>query len=116
MGCVPYSAQRTKNRERIVMKITKAIAENLGLPVLTVLEVVQQVFDGIIETLVAEGRIELRNFGVFQVKARKPRRARNPRTGEVVDVPRRLVVTFKPGKEMEQRVRQPEEVSELIGA
>ena len=52
-------------------EITKAIADDLGLPVLTVLEAVQQVFDGIIDTLVAEGRIELRNFGVLQVKDRK---------------------------------------------
>jgi Bacterial DNA-binding protein len=52
------------------------------------------------------GRIELRNFAVFEVKRRKPRRARNPRTGEQVKVPAKLVVTFKLGKEMEQRVRK----------
>jgi DNA-binding protein HU-beta/integration host factor subunit beta len=51
-----------------------------------------------------EGRIELRNFGVFEVKKGKPRQARNPRTGEKVKVPARLVVTFKPGREMEERV------------
>ena len=69
-------------------------------------EMVQLVFDEITATLVEEGRIELRNFGVFQVKKRKARRARNPRTGEKVMVPERLVVTFKPGREMEQRVGQ----------
>ena len=61
-------------------------------------------FDGITQTLVEEGRIELRNFGVFEVKKRKPRKARNPRTGEKVKVPARLVVTFKPGREMEERI------------
>jgi integration host factor subunit beta len=97
-------------------ELTKAIAGDLDLPILTVQEAVQQVFDGIIATLVAEGRIELRNFDVLQVKERKARRGRNPRTGEVVDVPRRLVITFKAGKEMEQRVRQLEEVPGMVGA
>ena len=63
-------------------------------------------FDGIIDTLEKERRMELRNFGVFEVKQRKPKKGRNPRTGEVVMVPARLVVTFKPGREMEERVGQ----------
>ena len=69
-------------------------------------EIVQWTFDAIIETLVADGRIELRNFGVFEVKQRKPRKARNPRTGERVDVEAKNVVTFQPGKEMEEKVRK----------
>jgi nucleoid DNA-binding protein len=69
-------------------------------------EIVQWTFDAIIDTLVEEGRIELRNFGVFEVKQRKPRKARNPRTGERVEVPPKNVVTFQPGKEMEERVRK----------
>src|SRR5438128_2956748 len=69
-------------------------------------EIVQQTFDAIVETLLSEKRIELRNFGVFEVKRRKARKARNPRTGERVDVEPKYVVTFKPGKEMEERVRQ----------
>lgn len=69
-------------------------------------EIVQWTFDAIIDTLVSEGRIELRNFGVFEVKQRKPRKARNPRTGDRVDVAAKNVVTFQPGKEMEERVRK----------
>jgi len=57
---------------------------------------------------VEQRRIELRNFGVFEVKRRAPRKARNPRTGARVEVPAKFVVTFKPGKEMEQRVRELE--------
>ena len=68
-------------------------------------EIVQRVFSGIIQTLVEKGRIELRNFGVFEVRKRKPRQARNPRTGEKVLVPERTVITFKPGREMEEKVR-----------
>ena len=84
--------------------MAKAIAEEMGLTQGQVKEVVQRVIDGITETLVTEGRIDLRNFGIFEVKRRKPRKARNPRTGEHVDVPEKLVVTFKPGREMEERV------------
>lgn len=69
-------------------------------------EIVQWTLDAIIDTLVREGRIELRNFGVFEVKQRKPRKARNPRTGARVDVEAKNVVTFQPGKEMERRVRE----------
>jgi integration host factor subunit beta len=69
-------------------------------------EIVQWTFEAIIETLVSDGRIELRNFGVFEVKQRKPRKARNPRTGERVNVDAKNVVTFQPGKEMEEQVKQ----------
>lgn len=86
-------------------EIVKAISEEMGLTQLTTKEIVQKTFDAIIETLVEDRRIELRNFGVFEVKMRAARRARNPRTGGQVEVPAKFVVTFKPGKEMEEKVR-----------
>lgn len=86
--------------------MAKAIAEEMGLTQIQAKEIVQRVFDGITETLVQEGRIDLRNFGVFEVKKRKPRKARNPRTGEKVKVPARLVATFKPGLKMEEQISQ----------
>jgi nucleoid DNA-binding protein len=88
--------------------MAKEIAQATGITQAQAQHIVQRVFNGIIETLVDKGRIELRNFGVFEVKNRKPRQARNPRTGEKVLVPERAVVTFKPGLEMEERVRQSE--------
>src|SRR5689334_753463 len=63
-------------------EMAKTIAEEMGLTQQQVQEVVQRVLDGITETLLQEGRIELRIFGVFEVRKRKPRKARNPRTGE----------------------------------
>jgi nucleoid DNA-binding protein len=86
-------------------EIVKQISDRIGLTQLKTKEIVQQTFDAIVETLLEVGRIELRNFGVFEVKLRKARKARNPRTSERVDVPPKYVVTFKPGKEMEERVR-----------
>lgn len=89
-------------------EIVKQISEEIGLTQLKTKEIVQKTFDAIIETLVRERRIELRNFGVFEVKRRAARKARNPRTGEKVDVAEKFVVTFKPGKEMEEKVLQLE--------
>ncbi len=89
-------------------EIVRTIAEEIGLTQLKTKEIVQKTFDAIVETLVEDHRIELRNFGVFEVKKRAARKARNPRTGEKVDVAEKFVVTFKPGKEMEERVRELE--------
>ncbi|MCC6417322.1 MAG: integration host factor subunit beta [Gemmataceae bacterium] len=93
-------------------EIVKQISEELGLTQLKTKEIVQKTFNAIVETLIREKRIELRNFGVFEVKRRKARKARNPRTGDKVDVAPKNVVTFKPGKEMEERVRQMALVAE----
>lgn len=92
-------------------EIVKAISESCGLTQLKTKEIVQKTFEAIIDTLVEDPRhrIELRNFGVFEVKKRAARKARNPRTGERVDVAEKYVVTFKPGKEMEERVLQLEQ-------
>ncbi len=87
-------------------EIASKIAKQFAITQLLALEAVQMVFDSIIETLLNEGRIELRNFGVFEVKRRRARKGRNPRTGESVDVPEKKVVAFKPGREMEQRVNK----------
>jgi len=87
-------------------EIVKKISEDIGLTQLKTKDIVQRTLDAIIGTLVSEGRIELRNFGVFEVKRRAPRKARNPRTGDKVYVPSKNVVTFKPGKEMEELVRK----------
>lgn len=106
------TARATSESEtRVVTKkeIVRTISEEIGLTQLKTKEIVQKTFDAIVETLVEDGRIELRNFGVFEVKRRAPRKARNPRTGDKVFVPEKFVVTFKPGKEMEQRVRELEQ-------
>lgn len=86
-------------------EIVKTISEEIGLSQAKTKEIVQKTFDAIIDALVSERRIEFRNFGVFEVKKRAARKARNPQTGEMVIVPERFVVTFKPGKEMDQKVK-----------
>jgi len=87
-------------------EIVRSISDELGLPQQQVKQIVQKLFSELIETLAEDGRIELRNFGVFEVKIRAARSARNPKTGEQMPIPARSVVTFKPGKEMEDQVQQ----------
>ena len=70
--------------------------------------IVNAVLDEITDALAAGNRVELRGFGAFSVKNRPARSGRNPRTGDKVFVPEKFVVTFKPGKEMEERVREME--------
>jgi len=94
-------------------EIVKEIADRANLTQLKTKEIVQWTFDAIVETLCRDGRIELRNFGVFEVKRRKARKARNPRTGARVDVEPKNVVTFKPGKEMEERVGKMTELPNI---
>src|SRR5881394_2176063 len=103
----PFARPRAPGEGTVTKKeIVKQISESIDETQLKTKEIVQQTFDAIVETLIEDSRIELRNFGVFQVKRRKARKARNPRTGDKVDVPPKNVVTFKPGKTMEERVRQ----------
>jgi nucleoid DNA-binding protein len=89
--------------------IVRTIAEQIDLPQFRTRVLVQRTFEALIDALVRDGRVELRNFGVFQIKQREARLARNPRTGETVTVRAKSVVTFKPGKEMEERVRDYQE-------
>jgi nucleoid DNA-binding protein len=81
------------------------ISEETGMVQQQVLEVVQKTLDHICDALAAGNTVELRNFGVFEVKVRKPRVGRNPNRPETdVPIPRRAVVKFKPGKEMREAV------------
>ena len=91
----------TLTKKEIVMKI----AEKTGLKQIHVKKVVQKTFDNITEALNRGQTIELRNFGVFKVRARKGRQGRNPRTGEKISIPDKKVVTFKPGLIMKKKVR-----------
>jgi len=89
----------TKND--IVIRISK----ETGRPYKEVRRIVQRTLDSVAEAVLSEGRIELRNFGVFEVKSRAARKARNPRTGAEVLVPPKKVVVFKPGRTMEERIK-----------
>src|SRR6187402_2591187 len=81
------------------------ISNESGLIQQQVLDVVQKTLDYIAEDLAKGDKVELRNFGVFEVKVRRARIGRNPNAPETdVPIPQRAVVKFKPGKEMRETV------------
>jgi len=85
--------------------IVVRISEETGLIQQHVLDVVQKTLDHISESVAKGETVELRNFGVFEVKVRKARIGRNPNSPEHdVPIPSRAVVKFKPGKEMREAV------------
>lgn len=79
-------------------EIVKVVAEKTALTQGQAGEVIQRALEAIAEAIVKEGRLELRNFGVFEVKHRAARKARDPRTGDTMDVPARNVVVFRAGR------------------
>ena len=81
------------------------IAERLGYTQNEVADVVQQTLDTITECLSEGHRLEIRNFGVFEVKERDARMGRNPRTGQEVPIEQKRVASFKPGKALKERVQ-----------
>jgi len=80
------------------------IADQTGQTKVVVKQVLQAFLDEIVEELAQGNRLEFREFGVFEVKERRARRAQNPRTLEKVDVPAKRIVKFKVGREMRARV------------
>jgi integration host factor subunit beta len=84
--------------------IAERIAEKLGMGQTQSLQVIQSFLDEIIEELAKGNRLEFRDFGVFETVERKPRTALNPKTLEKVPVGRKVVVKFKVGRLMKNRV------------
>ncbi|MCA9000402.1 MAG: D-aminoacyl-tRNA deacylase [Planctomycetes bacterium] len=102
----PKEATMTLPPQKTITKkeLAGRIADETGQPKVVVKEILQRFLDGIVDELVAGNRLEFREFGVFEVRERAPRRAQNPRTLEKVDVPAKRVVKFKVGRLMRDRV------------
>lgn len=80
--------------------IVERISATTGLTKKDTAMVINRFFEVVTEALAQGNNIEIRGFGSFKVKTRRARKARNPRTGDTVDVPQRIVPTFKPSKEL----------------
>lgn len=89
------------NRSDLVNKIESEIPE---LDAVSARKGVDTILEAMTDTLADQGRIEVRGFGTFSIRERKARKARNPKTGEKVDVNDHLRPHFKPGKELRARV------------
>lgn len=89
--------------------LVNRIARQSGMSQNDVMNVLQLVLDTMTSELAAGRGIEFRNFGVFELAVRRPRVGRNPNSPEqTVQIPERVVVKFKPGKEMARRVLELE--------
>ncbi len=78
--------------------------------------IVDTVFKSIIDALHRGEKIELRGFGSFRLRKREPRKGRNPKTGDKVDVPPKKVPYFKPGKELKDLINREAEAAEAADA
>ncbi|MFW6161717.1 MAG: HU family DNA-binding protein [Planctomycetota bacterium] len=87
-------------------QLTNKIADRLKEKQMLVRDIVQEFLDACIDELAKGNRLEFRDFGVFETVQRAARKARNPKTGEVVHVPPKTVVDFKMGKRMRIRVNR----------
>ena len=102
--CSPFPAFMTKAElvEEVsrVSELTKKHSE----------VIVETVFQSIIDALHRGEKIELRGFGSFRLRKREPRKGRNPKTGDKVDVPPKRVPYFKPGKELKDLINREDDV------
>jgi nucleoid DNA-binding protein len=94
------TAGRTITKKELVLRI----AEKTHQKQTVTRDIIQLFIDEVINELARGNRLELRDFGVFEVKVRKARKARNPKTGAEVRVPEKRVVTIKPGKKMKEEI------------
>jgi integration host factor subunit beta len=85
-------------------ELVNRIAERTGQTKVVAKEILQMFLDEVIRELSQGNRLEFRDFGVFEVKPRRARRAQNPRTLQKVEVPPKRVVKFKVGRVMRDRV------------
>lgn len=93
---------RTITKKELVLRI----AEKTYQKQTVARDVIQQFIEEVTGELARGNRIELRDFGVFEVKVRKARKARNPKTGAEVHVPEKRVVSIKPGKKMKEEINR----------
>ena len=85
----------------IKLDIVNHVSETTGVPKMKAEIAVESLFEAMKAALQRGERIELRGFGVFVVKPRKRGVGRNPRTGEVTDIPPGKTIRFKPGKDLQ---------------
>ena len=94
------------NRTVTKRELCERVADKVDCTQVLAKEVVQTFLDEVTNEIAKGNRMEFRNFGVFDTRLQAPRKARNPRTDEVVHVPAKAVVSFKVGKELSERAQE----------
>ncbi|GAB4372335.1 MAG: integration host factor subunit beta [Acidobacteriota bacterium] len=95
-------------KAELIDKVAEAAAISRGEAEI----VVKTVLDSIVEALHGGDKVELRGFGSFRLRSRRPRIGRNPKTGERVEVPAKSVPYFKPGKELREMLNPQDHAGE----
>jgi len=94
----------TVTKKDLSLEVAKMIGCKKGMAA----KLVDSLFKAMGQSLVQGKKIEVRGFGVFEVKSTKPKpAARNPKTGQIIYVPARRKTHFKPGKSLKQKLHQP---------
>ncbi len=84
--------------------LVSKVAESTNQSKVVTRKILDNFLEAVSDTLAAGNNIEIRGFGSFKVKKRKAQVARNPRTGEPVNIPSRFVPAFKPSRNLLKRV------------
>ncbi len=84
----------------IKIELISQLAKELELPRKEAALIINTVFDGISQSLAKGEKVEIRGFGSFRIKQTKPRMGRNPKTGEKIDIPAKIIPYFKVGKDL----------------
>jgi integration host factor subunit beta len=86
--------------------LVEIVAREADMTKKDVEQLVEIIFDSIVNTLNQGEKIELRGFGSFRVRERNARKGRNPKTGEPVEIPAKRVAYFKPGKDLKDIINE----------
>lgn len=93
-------------KSALIEKIAEKVSRDVGITKKQTEVIVETVFESIKDALAKGDKIEIRGFGNFKLRSRRARQARNPKTGESVEVPPKKVPYFKVGKELREMINK----------
>ncbi len=88
------------------LELIQRTAHNTNLTQVEVRKALEEILEGITISLVNGEKVEFRNFGIFKVKLRKAKMGKNPKTGKTIPIKARRTAIFKPGKGLNNRMRE----------
>ena len=88
-------------------ELATSVTEKLEISQRNAAEIVDTVFAALKNTLVNGESIKLVQFGTLKVRDKSPRRGRNPKTGESMTIAKRQMITFRPSKQLRERLNEP---------
>ena len=87
-------------------ELAETVSNQLGYPLSVCNEIVDRFFDSMKTSMLDGTSIKLVHFGTFSVKDKRPRKGRNPRTGESITIEERQIVSFRPSKKLRARINE----------